>query len=106
MSQLEQSLEYIMWLTTIGLTVLLFNLLSKKIKKTYLLFITVFVQVWLIIPIIKFGIYSYFDLNIRWNFDKNLIYNYTLLLAETLPVVVIFGGTTFYIKNKKSKTKN
>jgi hypothetical protein len=93
---------YAIWVIIISLTLGFFTYFSKKYSKLGSLLFLVLLPTWIITALIK-GIESmYFD-------NSNDLFSargFTMLLAETLPMLILIGGITFaikYLKFRKNK---
>lgn len=83
----------------VGLTLVFFAYFSKKHTKLSSLLILVLVPTWLITAIIKGVEMKYFE-------NSNELFSvlgFVGLLAETLPILALFGGITFKVKYHKLK---
>lgn len=83
----------------IGLVIGLFNYFSNRGKKLVGLLVYVMIPTWVVIAILKGLEYYYFE-------SSNELFSargFTLLLAETLPMLFIIGGITFSVKYLKFK---
>ncbi len=99
MSNDELTRGYAQWAIIIGLTIILFPIFSKKYNSLGKLSAFVLIPVWIIAAIIKGVEYLHYK-----NIYKLLSFDGFLnLLAETLPMVLLFGGITFYLKYRKIK---
>jgi len=86
----------------IMITIVFFIYYSVRYKNFRKLFPLVLISVWVIIAVFKGFEYLYFhDSYILFSSD-----GYMGLLAETLPMTVIIGGITFFIKYRKMRRKN
>lgn len=101
MEDISVHIAYAEWVIIIGLTLGFFSFFSKKYKKIVSLLPMVLVSTWIIISIVKGLEYLYFD-----NSNELLSFRgFTMLLAETLPMLILIGGITFGIKYFKFKKK-
>jgi hypothetical protein len=98
----ELTWGYVNWLLIIGMTIGFFSLFSRKHKELGKLIALVLIPVWIIIAIVR-GI-EYMSFN-----NSDILFSsdgYLNLLAETLPILILFGGATFYFQYKKMKKAN
>ena len=85
----------------IVVTIFFFSYFSKKNLKLIKLFTLVMLLVWISISIILGFEYLFFrDSYMLFSFD-----GFTSLMKESLPMNLIFGGLTFFIKYKRLKKK-
>ncbi|WP_430928370.1 hypothetical protein [Polaribacter marinivivus] len=94
-------LNYLEWLVVILTTIMFFNFYSKNIKKIGKLLLLVLPSSWVIISVFK-GVGENYSQSIN---RLSSFEGFTLLLAETLPMLVLIGGITFYFKYRKFKKK-
>lgn len=99
MEQVRTGISYLEWGVIIGLTILLFAFFSLKFQKIGSLLTFVLIPTWIIAAIMKGSENLYFD-NAN---ELSSFYGLSMLLAESLPMVLIFGGITFWIKYKRFK---
>lgn len=103
MDDFRLAIGYAEWIIIIGLTLGFFSYYSKKYKKFGSLFPLVLISTWVIIAIIKGAEYMYFENS----FQLLSLRGFVILLAETLPMLILIGGITFgikYMKFRKNKT--
>jgi len=101
MDDTRLAIGYAVWVIIVGLTLGFFSYFSKRHKKFGSLLVFVLIPTWIITAIIKGIEYMYFE-----NSTELLsIMGFILLLAETLPMVVLIGGITFSLKYMKFKKK-
>lgn len=91
--------EYLNWATVIFTVIGLFNYYCRIHKSLIRLILLTLIPAWLIAAVIRGFIHLATDgltllLSLR---------GFTILLAETLLVVIIFGGITFFFKYRKFK---
>jgi uncharacterized membrane protein YczE len=102
MEDLRLTIGYLIWALVIGLTLGFFSFFSKKNNKLGSLIFLVLLPVW-IIAAIALGIeHMYIDDSM----ELFSIRGFVMLLAESLPLLILFGGITFtikYLKFKKNK---
>ena len=96
----ENTSLYIFYFIIIILTNYFFSFYSKKIKETGKKFIAVIFPIWIIITLVKMLSDYIYKPNYKIYLDFKI---FAGLLAYSLPLVLIFGGITFYIKQKKFK---
>lgn len=102
MEDIRLLIEFAIYIFIIGMVIVLFNYFSTKGKKIAGLLLFVIVPTWIVTAIVKGLEYKYFE-------NSNELFTlrgFTLLLAETLPMLFLLGGITFtikYLKFKKSK---
>ena len=92
---------YAIWVIIVGLVLGFFSYFSKKNKKLGGLLFFVLVPTWVLTTIIKGLEYKYFE-------NSNELFTargFAMLLAETLPMLILIGGITFTIKYLKFKKK-
>lgn len=92
---------YAIWVIIVGLVLGFFSYFSKKNKKFGGLLFFVLVPTWVLTTIIKGLEYIYFE-------NSNELFTargFAMLLAETLPMLILIGGITFTIKYLKFKKK-
>lgn len=102
MEDIRVLIGYIEWVIIIGLTISFFSYFSKKYSKLGSLLPFVLISTWIITAIIKGLEYSYFD-------NSNELFSFsgfTMLLAETLPMLILIGGITFTIKYLQFQKKH
>lgn len=99
MDDLRLLIAFGMYLLIVLLTIGLFSFFSKKYKKLGHLLFLVLIPVWLLIATIKGVELLYFDNSS----DLFFLGGFGLLLAETLPILLIFGVITFVVKYMKLK---
>ena len=93
MDDIRLIIGYTEWVIIIGLTLGFFSYYSRKFNKIGSLFPLVLISVWIVIAIIKGIENMYFDnLFLLFSFK-----GFILLLAETLPMLILIGGITFGI---------
>ena len=102
MEDTKLAIGYAIWVIIIGLVLGLFSYFSKKNKNLGSLLFLVMVPTWVITAIIKGVEYKYLE-----NSDKLFsAWGFAMLLAETLPMLILIGGITFsikYLKFRKNK---
>lgn len=102
MEDTKLMIGYAIWVIIIGLVLGLFSYFSKKNKNLGSLLFFVMVPTWMITAIIKGVEYEYFE-------NSNKLFSgrgFSMLLVETLPMLIIIGGITFsikYLKFRKNK---
>jgi hypothetical protein len=93
---------YAIWVIIVGLVLGFFSYFSKKNKKLGSLLFFVMVPTWIIAAIIKGVENKYFE-----NSDELFsARGFTMLLSDTLPMIILIGGITFtikYLKFRKNK---
>ena len=88
---------YVEWVIVILTTIMFFGFYSKKYKSFSKLLFFVLFSTWIVISIVKgFGEWYSKESN-----DLFSIEGFTFLMARTLPILLIFGGLTFYFKYRK-----
>ncbi len=102
MEEIRLTISYASWALIVGMTLGFFSCFSKKYKKLGSLIFTVLSPTWIIISIIKGVEYYYFGSS----YELFSVLGFIMLLAESLPIIIIFGGTTFAIKYLKFKKTN
>lgn len=104
MEAIRQSIDLSIYVMIVGLTLVFFSFFSKRFKDFTSLLFLVLTPTWGVVAIIQGIGYHYFD-------NSNMLSTlrgFALLLAETLPILIVFGGTTFiikYFKYKKTSSK-
>jgi hypothetical protein len=93
---------YAEWAIIIVLTIGLFAYFSKKYSNFWKLFSFVLIPVWLIIAIVKGIEYIIYD---NTSYLLLSIKGFFVLLSETLPMLLLFGGITFGIKYWKLRKR-
>ena len=97
---IERSIPYLIYFVVVILTNYFFSFYSKKIKETGKKFVAVFFTIWIIITFVKMLTDYIYKPNFKIYLDLKI---FAGLLASSLPLVLIFGGITFYIKQNKFK---
>ena len=97
---IERSIPYLIYFVIVVLTNYFFSFYSKKIKETGKKFIAVIFPIWIIITFLKMLTDYIYKPNYEIYLDIKI---FAGLLAFSLPLVLIFGGITFYIKQNKFK---
>lgn len=96
---------YAIWVIIVVLVIIFFAHFSKRTHKLGSLLFFALVPTWIITTIIKGVEYKYFE-------NSNELFSirgFTMLLAETLPLLILFGGITFtikYLKLRKTNSRN
>ncbi|MCK4665093.1 MAG: hypothetical protein KAT68_19650 [Bacteroidales bacterium] len=101
MEDIRLLIGYIEWAIIIVLTLGFFSYFSRKYTKVGSLIPLVLVSTWIIIAIIKGLEYLYFDSSSELLSFRG----FAMLLAETLPILVLIGGITFAIKYIRFRKK-
>ncbi len=102
MNDTSMLFTYTKWVLIVGLVILLFNYFVKKNRNIGVLLLQVMLPAWLILAIIE-G----FEMLLKE--DATLLFSIkgiVLLLARTLPMIVVVGGITFAAKYIKAIKKN
>jgi hypothetical protein len=94
MEEIRNFVAYVEWGIVIGLTILFFAYFSRIHQKFGRLLTFVLIPTWLILTIVKGVENLYFD---KVN-GFTSFYGFSMLMAESLPLVLIFGGITFGVK--------
>jgi hypothetical protein len=94
--------DYLVWCALIVLVLILFSAISNKFRKLWELLLLVLVPTWFAISVVKGMQYLYFD-NSTELFS---FLGFIELLAETLPMTIIFGGITFWFSFRRIKSQN
>lgn len=102
MEETKQLVDYAIWVIIVGLTLGFFSYFSKLHKSLLKLILTVLIPTWIITALIKGLEYYYFNNS----YELFSIREFTMLLAESLPIIIVFGGITFTIKYLKSRKKH
>jgi hypothetical protein len=97
---IERSIPFLIYFVIVVLTNYFFSIYSKKIKATGKKFIAVIFPIWIIITFLKMLTDYIYNPNFKIYLDFK---TFAGLLAFNLPLVLIFGGITFYFKQKKYK---
>ncbi len=99
MEETRQIIDYAIWVIIVGLTLGFFSYFSKRYQSLGRLIVFVLIPTWIITALVKGLEYLYIDNS--YNFLT--LWEFSMLLAETLPVLIIFGGITFTVKYLKQK---
>lgn len=101
MEQTELALGYAEWIITVALTIGIFNYFSKKFKKLASLVGTVLPLTWIILSFTRGLKYIY----LHDNYELFSLRGFSMLMAEMLPILLLFGGITFAVKYLKFRKK-
>jgi hypothetical protein len=99
MENQELALGYLNWGVIIITTFGLFALFSKKKKSIGALLALTLIPAWIFAAVVQGLIY----LNINNSQILLVPSGFANLLAETLPITIVFGGLTFYFQYRKLK---
>lgn len=99
MENQDQALGYLNWGVVIVTTLVLFTLFSKKKKAIGSLLALTLIPAWIFAAVVQGLIYLNID-NSKILFVPSGV---AILLAETLPITLLFGGLTFYFQYRKLK---
>lgn len=102
MENFRLGITYAEWVVVILLTLAFFSYFSRKNKTIWKLLPLVLLPVWFIIALIT-GIENMYFANSSELFS---IGGFCYLLAEALPVLLLFGGITFGLKYNKFRKIN
>ncbi|SHF03784.1 hypothetical protein SAMN05444278_1252 [Psychroflexus salarius] len=91
---MELHYTYLKWLLTITIVLILFQLISKK-RNYLILLVLVLLPTWIILSILRGLEYYVFNGSGQLFYLKGFIN----LLAETLPTLILFGASTFFIRH-------
>lgn len=94
MEDLSMTLSYAEWVIIVGVTIGLFNYFSKKYVKLVPLAAIVLLLTWIIVAIVRGIKYIYLGISN----DLSSINGLLMLLAEVLPMFILFAGITFTLK--------
>lgn len=92
---MDTSINYILWITIIILTSYGFDFLKTKNKSNLQVFLLVFLSVWIIAGL----------MNSLFQKSFNSVDEIFLTIVETLPMTILFGGTTLIYKYYKNRRK-
>ena len=101
MEDMRMTIGYVFWIVIVALTLGLFSYFSKKYKNLGSLLFFVLVPTWAIVAIMKGLEVSYYDSSKDLEFLKG----FGLLLADTLPMLIVVGGITFTLRYLKFRKK-
>jgi len=99
MENQELALGYLNWGVIILSTLGLFALFSKRKKSLISLLALTLIPVWILSAIVQGLIYLIIN-------KSHILFvptGFANLLAETLPIVIFFGGLTFFFKYRRFK---
>ena len=102
MTDISLFYKYLEWFIILGLTILLFYIVSKKTKSLWKLLLFVILPIWIIVSA-RLGIENL--INQR---SEGILhfFGFILLMAETTAPMIIFGIIPFTIMYKRLKKNN
>ena len=105
--EVKTSLEVTIWVVIVAMTLGLFSYHSKRYKSLAILIVLVLIPTWIIASLIRGLEYYYIDNNlVIMSYELFSLLGFTMLLAETLPILIVFGSTTFTVIYLKYKKRN